>query len=440
MLLLDIATFLGRLHPLVVHLPIGFLLLAAIFDLLSYAEKLKHLDQAVVVILLFGFLSAVVACIFGYLLSLSGEYDYTTLSNHKISGIALAVLSGILYLMSTRSFRKYVRSAPSIVSFSFSLLVILMVYAGHQGSSLTHGSEYLALTTLNEQKREKPASVEEALIFDDVIQPMLQKRCAQCHNAGKLKGKLSVKTLADLIKGGKTGPSIVAGNLEQSELYRRITLDPEHKEFMPKEGKTPLTKNETEIIRWWIEKAMAVDGKKLAELADHESIEPNVASFLGMPGAEIVQETSFTPLPDVNPDIPLTLNSALIENLRNKGLMVRLMLHKPVMLDVTLPAKSGIKMNTIKEELKAVAPHIVWLNVSDNGLTEKDLDFLHLCVNVEKMRLEKNPITDGITEQLVELPHLEVVNLNETGVSDDGMDKLKKTGTIKRLYFWKKVK
>jgi hypothetical protein len=40
MILLDIFSYLGRMHPLVVHLPIGFLVLAAIFDILTYKSNM----------------------------------------------------------------------------------------------------------------------------------------------------------------------------------------------------------------------------------------------------------------------------------------------------------------------------------------------------------------------------------------------------------------
>jgi len=37
-----------------------------------------------------------------------------------------------------------------------------------------------------------------------------------------------------------------------SELLRRISLPSDDEEFMPAEGKTPLTPEQVEIIRWWI--------------------------------------------------------------------------------------------------------------------------------------------------------------------------------------------
>ena len=89
MVLLDIASFSGQLHPLIVHLPIGFLILAMLFELVSYSKKYEFLKSSVSITLLLGFIAAVFACIFGYILSLSGDYDYQELNNHKLSELLL---------------------------------------------------------------------------------------------------------------------------------------------------------------------------------------------------------------------------------------------------------------------------------------------------------------------------------------------------------------
>ena len=75
MMLLNIATFIGHLHPLIVHLPIGFLALAILFELLSHFKKFEQLKTSVQATLFLGFVTAVLSCIFGYILSLSGEYE-----------------------------------------------------------------------------------------------------------------------------------------------------------------------------------------------------------------------------------------------------------------------------------------------------------------------------------------------------------------------------
>jgi uncharacterized membrane protein len=438
-MLLDIALFSGRLHPLVVHLPIGFLLLATIFELASYREKYAHLKASVSFILLLGFISAVLACVFGYILSLSGDYETTALNDHKNSGIILALFSGVLYLISDQTFKKLPVIKRSFFTVLCLLIVGLLSYTGHQGGTLTHGAEYLSIEVLNQQERIKPTSVEQAMIFEDVVQPILIQRCSQCHRDGKMKGELSMKTLADLYKGGKNGPAVVAGSLNDSELYNRITLDPEHDEFMPTDGKTPLTKAEVEIIHWWIEKGKAVEGKRMSELQNAQLINEKVASYLKIGDSSGSDELAGAANDAVNQDIPAFVNMALIDTLRSKGLNIRVMQHKPLMLDVTLPEGKGDLLNLIKSDLRSIAKNIIWLNFSNNDLTEQDLESLGLMSNLEKLRLEKNPITDEIIPTVLSLKHLESINLNETKLTSAGIERLKQNPSLKRVYQWNLV-
>lgn len=152
MVLLDIAIFLGRLHPLIVHLPIGFLLLAALLHLLS--RRKKQLEHAVPFILLLGFISAVLACIFGYLLSLTGTYDIDQLTPHKNSGIALAIFVGLLWLFQRRMH-------PKLFTALLACMVLLVSYSGHLGGSLTHGSDYLSLSGPRHPKDTSNVAVED---------------------------------------------------------------------------------------------------------------------------------------------------------------------------------------------------------------------------------------------------------------------------------------
>jgi uncharacterized membrane protein len=434
-MLTDILTFFGRMHPLVVHLPIGFLLLAMIFDGISYFKKYEYLQRAVPFALLIGFVAAGAACLLGYMLSLTGDYDPATLNNHRISGISLALAAGILYATTTPSVRKIVTVPRPLFSVLSVATFILLSYAGHQGATLTHGDGYITLETLLHEEREKPSRPEEAMIFEDIVHPILERRCMKCHQRTKKKGQLSLESLATMLKGGKHGPSVVPGDPGESELFRRVTLDPSDEDFMPKEGKTPLTKTETEVIRWWIEKAFAVDGKKISELNNHEEIGFFVASLLG-PEGEAPAEGLPVPGQKVNKDIPDTLDMKLVENLRKKGLMVRVMLQKPVMLDITLPPRSAKRMEDLVDDLDPVVRNIVWLNLSDNGFSESDLSILQRMSNVEKLRLEKNPIANGISNYLGGLKHLEVVNLNETNINMVCLKSLQRNPAIKRIYTW----
>jgi len=439
MVLLDIAAFSGQLHPLIVHLPIGFLILALLFELLSYFKKYEFLKSSVSITLLLGFVAAVLACIFGYILSLSGDYDYRELNNHKISGIALALGTGLLFLLVSDPVKKLFEIKRSVFTGLCIFIVALVSYTGHQGGRLTHGSEYLSLKVLLEKPREKPVSVGQAMIFEDVVHPILIQRCSPCHRDGKRKGEFSVQTLEDLLKGGKTGPAIEAGALNKSELFARIMLDPTNEKFMPSDGKTPLTKTEIEIIQWWIEKAKVVDGKRMSELQNAQVINAKVASYLKLGDFSGSEELAGETNDAVNPDIPVLVSMALIDTLRSKGLNIRVMQHKPLMLDVTLAEGKGNLINSMKTNLKSISKNIIWLNLSNNELTDQDLDFLALMSNLEKLRLEKNPITDKIIPTVLRLKYLESINLNETKLTSAGIERLKQNPSLKRVYQWNLV-
>jgi hypothetical protein len=66
-----------------------------------------------------------------------------------------------------------------------------------------------------------------------------------------------------------------------SELLRRISLDPKDDEFMPAEGKTPLTARQVDIIRWWIG-AGAPHGVAIGTLEVPADVREKLSAELGV--------------------------------------------------------------------------------------------------------------------------------------------------------------
>lgn len=98
-------------------------------------------------------------------------------------------------------------------------------------------------------KVEKPAPV--APDFHMQVRPILEASCIECHGIEKQKGDLRLDTLANLLKGGDSGPAIVPGNIDESILLERIFLPADDDEIMPPEN-GPLSSNQQDILKRWI--------------------------------------------------------------------------------------------------------------------------------------------------------------------------------------------
>ena len=94
-----------------------------------------------------------------------------------------------------------------------------------------------------------PASA--AVDFTRDVQPILETKCLECHNPGKIKGKLLMDSLAALLKGGSSGPALVAGKPDESEMIKRLVLPKDHDDIMPPKG-GPLAANEIDVLKRWV--------------------------------------------------------------------------------------------------------------------------------------------------------------------------------------------
>jgi len=81
--------------------------------------------------------------------------------------------------------------------------------------------------------------------FDREIAPLLATHCLECHRGDNTKGKLDLSTRAGALKGGKSGPALVAKLPETSLLLERVTAD----EMPPKQ---PLGAKEKDLLKAWV--------------------------------------------------------------------------------------------------------------------------------------------------------------------------------------------
>jgi hypothetical protein len=94
---------------------------------------------------------------------------------------------------------------------------------------------------------EQPAALAVSLTFQRDILPIFQAKCVNCHGGGnKRKGGLDVRSVATLLQGGDSGPSINRQNPEQSALWEAVANNQ-----MPP-GKTKLTEAEKTKLHGWL--------------------------------------------------------------------------------------------------------------------------------------------------------------------------------------------
>jgi hypothetical protein len=272
---MEIVYLLGRFHVLVLHLPIGILLLAVLLELLTLRQGFRALEASLPLIWLLGAAGALATVVLGYLHASEGGFEGEVVNLHRWSGSALALLAFAVWAWRAElpaSFTRF-RLVPVV------LVTAALFATGHYGGSLTHGSSWLFAGI--EAGRPPVAEVAEADIYLDVVAPALRSRCSSCHNEDKRRGGLSLASYREIMKGGESGPVIVPHEAARSDLVRRIRLDPAHVDFMPKDGKTPLTSEQRAAIEWWIEIG-APSGGTLAQLRAPAAIQGTITAALGL--------------------------------------------------------------------------------------------------------------------------------------------------------------
>ena len=99
--------------------------------------------------------------------------------------------------------------------------------------------------------------------FAKDVLPILERSCLPCHNATKSEGDLMLETPQLMLKGGEKGPSISPNHAAESLLY--LTAARQKKPFMPpaenKSKALPLTSQQLEIVRRWIDEGAIGKGK-----------------------------------------------------------------------------------------------------------------------------------------------------------------------------------
>jgi len=372
---------LGKSHLLWVHLPIGFIFLALVLTLLKW----KNPEAPYFILLPLIWRLATLAAIFSVLsgLLLSENQEGTNLLFHQYAGIFLT-MGLITYLI----FKK---------NFILIFIGILFVITIHLGASLTHGEDYLF-----KKKKKEITQLNEVELFEDAIVPIFKAKCYSCHKPGKRKGDLDLTSYE--------------GIGDKKELVRRTQLPKSHKEFMPANGKAPLSKEQLAILSYWVEIG-APKTKRLAQLQLDAKRKAIFESFFKL---------------NENPLLSLNVKPAKYEHLAKNGFLIQPIYRQSALLEVKYTGKRKPELKSLQE----IKKQVVWLDLSNSGLRDEDLNIVGQLENLFKLNLSKNDISNQGITALGKLKHLKEINLYETKVSSDALNHILQMPNIDKIYVW----
>jgi mono/diheme cytochrome c family protein len=425
----NLGIFLGHFHPVWVHLPIGIFLLLALLEtagLLSRCRGLGWLpslgERQRTLILWIGAAAAVVTASLGWLLAHGGDYDPASVHRHQSLGIAAAVGAVVLLVVHR-------------IRWAYGLVLVaslgLLTLAADAGGRITHGSDYLTVhmprsvarllgISLSPPPKARVASLANAEVYADVIQPILQERCTSCHGPAKSNGGLRMDSWEMLVKGGKHGAVFKAGDMAASPLVKRVEIPVDMKGHMPPRGKPQLADDDITLLEWWVGAGAPREAR--------------VATLDLPPTAEVVLEGRLAGAAEPPPRVATFAAAARLA--WKLGIIIRPLSPDGPWLDVSA-RQAGRKFGDHElDQLGEIAPAVQWLDLGNTAVTDAGLAGVAAMPRLVRLHLDGLKVTDAGLARLSHLHLLEYLNLRGTLVTDKGLPALRSLPRLRALYVW----
>jgi uncharacterized membrane protein len=400
----------GRLHPMLLHLPIGFYVLFVLLILAGQQRKAFR-KSGKMIIQITAFFIALTA-LAGILLSREGGYDEQLLNRHLILGTIMSMVTMLLSQFSG----KYLQHRYYQIYSAIGLIVLILT--GHFGAVLTHGENYIF-----EPVTPKAEIPKDSTIFAMAVRPVLQAKCGSCHNASKKKGDLILISREGILKGGENGAVLVANRAHESEIIKRVWLPLDHDDHMPPAGKAQLTDNEILLLRLWI--SAGANFETRYNLLNQDSLQ-NITNQIAAQYAERSSERKY-PFRFIPEESISKLNTPF-------RTVKQISTNEPA-LSANFFLAQYYEPKSLAE-LSSVAENIIELNLAGMPIGDEAINDILTLNNLERLSLNNTKITDKTLERLVKLEKLTVLRLAGTAVTVNGMRLLTKSKSIKEVYGW----
>lgn len=416
----DLLPVLGRLHPAILHMPIGLLIGLFLFEML---QGLRGKPMASRFLVLLATVTAVLAATSGLLLHEEPSYvENETMEWHERLGIATAAGSLAVLVL---------RLAGRTALYRLALLVTVgvLVPTGHFGAEMVHGKNFI-LEPLEKREIEPEPEVETTptlATFDAQIMPIFEKKCIECHGDSKVKGGLRMDSHEALLTGGDGGPAIEAGvEPEDQELLYRILLPLDDDDHMPPDHKVQLGAGEVAMIRAWLAAgAPASEPFATGDIPDEWIEGPAEEETVSEP-SEQEEPIGLAPAPE-----------AVLQGLREQLIHVQPVEMDSVHLwvDFAAPA-TQVDDELVRASLTPLVEHVADLSLARTQVTDTSLDLIAAMPSLARLDLRETAVTARGLQALQQHPTLQELVLTRTQLDDSAVETLLSLPKLAAVWLW----
>ena len=451
----------GPFHMVLLHLPIGALTAIWFLEFLLEKNDDKHKNQAIGLLHLLLLLSCGLTVVLGLSYEEFGQYG-DEIEQHEFWGLIFAGCIVATYLCYWIHRKLGKRSSKLFYMLALLAATITMAITAHQGGELVHGKGFLS-KPFKDEKREAvvptplldessnkntdqarivtqattisalnapmvdaingadridpittpiaelvqtPRVLDPRIALFEASQAIFERNCYKCHGATKQKGGYRLDEQHSINLGGKSKlPAIVPGNVEQSELMYRMLLPHDDDDAMPPEEKDPVSPQDIDLVRQWIEAgAYWPDAAELSAAA-------NDTVKLG----------------DADTD-------QLIEQISRTGVKAEYNAWGDESIRIDLGVVGPGQLNQAIQQLSGFRNKLTWLDCSELALSSDFFQQLEQCINLQRLHLNGTNVTDKQLDTLSQLADLNYLNLYNTQISDAGLESLHASSSLRKIF------
>ena len=407
------------------HLPIGGFIFTFLLYLLQNFLK-ENYSAPINFGLIFSFGSAIITSILGYILQLEGGYNEVLVDRHMWLAIISTILIGITLYLHKNNFSK------KIVLSSFLTSQILISVTSHFGGSMTHGVDYLKIPEF--ENKTVLVSYDSIHVFNQVITPIFDSKCVKCHNINKSKGELMLTSVEQILKGGEDGKILEISNSDKSRLYTYLNLPLEDKFHMPPDGNAQPTKNEIELVKLWIDNG--ADFENYIQIGE-DDYSKEILNFLPKQIADVDP-------PKRSQLEKLIENEFRVERISSENNFIDVKFQGKTFKQTYFNLLSKVGKNIKRLDLSFIdlssvnisklddLENLTYLNLNNTSLSSEDLEKLDL--DIQTLILSNNDIDISVFEKFISNPINERVFAYNT-INDIELTKEISANSNNKIYF-----